>query len=176
MERMRTEPHPPRAVVGVDGSRSSEHALRWALDWARAHGGLVEAVHVVDTTAGLSYAMNAVPYEHYTAAVRRSLARTVARAAVGRTDVPCALTIDNGRPAAVLIKHARGADLLVVGDRGRRPVVGALLGSVGRACVFHAPCPVVVVPGPRPAGSARSGGPGIGEDVAARPRGRQRTA
>ncbi|MDQ2825822.1 MAG: universal stress protein, partial [Actinomycetota bacterium] len=43
-----------------------------------------------------------------------------------------------------------GADLLVLGSRGRGGFAGLLLGSVSQQCSHHAPCPIVVVPGPRP--------------------------
>jgi nucleotide-binding universal stress UspA family protein len=51
-------------------------------------------------------------------------------------------------PASLIVDAARssGADLIVVGSRGRGPLKAALLGSVSREVVRHAPCPVVVVP------------------------------
>ena len=51
-----------------------------------------------------------------------------------------------GDPAKVLVEMAKGADLLVVGSRGRGGFVGLLLGSVSRYCTMHAPCPVCVIP------------------------------
>jgi hypothetical protein len=50
-----------------------------------------------------------------------------------------------GHPAPVLIDQAKGADLLVVGHRGRGGFASALLGSVGLHCVLHGECPVTVV-------------------------------
>jgi nucleotide-binding universal stress UspA family protein len=52
-----------------------------------------------------------------------------------------------GHPAAVLLDRARGADLLVVGNRGHGGFTEALLGSVSQHCVQHATCPVVVMRG-----------------------------
>ena len=57
-----------------------------------------------------------------------------------------------GTPAGVLVDKAQGADLLVVGHRGRGGFASALLGSVGMHCALYAPCPVTIVrPAPKPA-------------------------
>ena len=73
-----------------------------------------------------------------------------------------------GDAAAVLIDQAAGADLLVVGSRGRGGFAGLLLGSVSHQCTQHAPCPVVVVPlttgehpGEHPDERGGSGEPGL---------------
>lgn len=50
-----------------------------------------------------------------------------------------------GNAANVLEEASKGADLLVVGNRGLGGISGLLVGSVGMHCVSHAPCPVVVL-------------------------------
>ena len=50
-----------------------------------------------------------------------------------------------GPPGPVLVDASEGADLLVLGHRGRGALSSALLGSVGLHCVLHATCPVTVV-------------------------------
>jgi nucleotide-binding universal stress UspA family protein len=48
-------------------------------------------------------------------------------------------------PADALIDASRGADLLVVGSRGRSALAGLALGSVSTAVLHRAYCPVAVV-------------------------------
>jgi nucleotide-binding universal stress UspA family protein len=61
-----------------------------------------------------------------------------------------------GPAAAELLRRSHGADLVVVGSRGRGAVRSALLGSVALHCATHASCPMVVVhPAAEPAGAPR---------------------
>ena len=60
------------------------------------------------------------------------------------------LTVELGKPAGALIRAGMGAELLVVGAHGRGAFSGLLLGSVSRAMLHHAPCPLAVVHDRRP--------------------------
>ena len=64
-------------------------------------------------------------------------------AAVGGAP-PVAVTVEiaEGLAARVLLDHADGAEMLVLGSAGCAP---AGIGPVARACLRHALCPVVVV-------------------------------
>jgi nucleotide-binding universal stress UspA family protein len=68
----------------------------------------------------------------------------------GRTAVtPIPVPLESEVPAFGLVEQSEGADLLVVGSRGRGGFKGLLLGSVSAQCVQHATCPVVVVKVPK---------------------------
>ena len=69
---------------------------------------------------------------------------SLARADLDGTDHEARFEI--GSAAVRLVEIARGADLLVVGSRGRGGFAGLLLGSVSQQCAHHAPCPIVIVP------------------------------
>jgi nucleotide-binding universal stress UspA family protein len=51
-----------------------------------------------------------------------------------------------GQATTSLLEAAAGADLLIVGSRGRGGFKGLVLGSVSQQCSVHSPCPVVIVP------------------------------
>jgi nucleotide-binding universal stress UspA family protein len=78
---------------------------------------------------------------------RQLLRQTVAEAASGHPTVRVNEIVMEGGAARSLLEVADGADLLVVGSRGRGGFTGLLLGSVSQQCVHHATCPVVVVRG-----------------------------
>jgi nucleotide-binding universal stress UspA family protein len=138
-------------VVGVDGSHGSQVALQWAIEEARRHAAALEVVHAwhVPYLAGSTY----VPVPAFDLSTIETSERAVLDHAVDAEDVSGvmvtrALVCDTA--ARALLDSAKGADLLVVGTRGRGGFAGLLLGSVSQVVAQHAPCPVVVVP-PEPA-------------------------
>ncbi len=60
-------------------------------------------------------------------------------------DNDATISVVEGGSAEALIDAAAGADLLVVGNRGRGAIKEALLGSTSGRVADHAPCPVVIV-------------------------------
>jgi nucleotide-binding universal stress UspA family protein len=134
-----------RIVVGVDESTGSRIALHWAVCEAALRDAVVDAVHV--WTNPLTYVAGYAPVVTDVAEVEAAAKEVLDRAVAGeRADVPINPFLAEGTPSRVLLEVARGADLLVVGSRGRGAFAGSLLGSVSQHCTRHAPCPVVVVP------------------------------
>ncbi|HVM63697.1 MAG TPA: universal stress protein [Acidimicrobiales bacterium] len=142
-----------RIVVGVDGSPGSVAALRWAVGLAQETGAEVDAVSAWWLPTGWTEGAWARDIPKLGAEM---FAATAARldqavsAATGGTSDPVAVRpcVVEGASAQVLLDASKGADLLVVGSRGRGGFAGLLLGSVSQQCVHHARVPVVVVPTP----------------------------
>jgi nucleotide-binding universal stress UspA family protein len=139
---------PQRIVVGVDGSDESVAALHWAAEEARWRGAQLEVVHAWSWDHAAPIPMvGPGPGE-----VRREAEETLQMALQDARlhGVAASGRVVEGHPSAALQRLAAGADLLVVGSRGRGTITSALLGSVSTHCVHHAPCPVVVVPSAHP--------------------------
>jgi nucleotide-binding universal stress UspA family protein len=135
-------------VFGHDGSKCAQEALQWAGRMAlRADVDL----HVVrswsmttaprPSTWSPGYVPPLVDWEK---AVLDEVTGHVAAAGLDpKVRVTCHVV--HKAPAPALIAAAAGANLLVVGARGRGGFAGLLLGSVSDQVVHHAPCPVTVV-------------------------------
>lgn len=131
-----------RIVVGVDGSPHAAAALRWALSHAQALGAEVTAV--------LAWQM---PFLEQPGAFDPGEVEGWAKAALLKAvedtapspDVPLQTLVAEGDPTESLIEAAKGADLLVVGARGRGRFAPMAIGWVAVSCAAHAPCPVVIV-------------------------------
>jgi len=139
-----TEPA-PRVVVGVDGSPASYEALRWAVRYARAFGAVVEAVHAWETPSSTGWAGPVIEPDFDAEQARQRFAETLNTAFPGERPAELRELLVEGDPSEVLIRASEGAELLVVGHRGRGTFARAMLGSVSQRCAQHASCPVVVV-------------------------------
>ncbi len=142
-----------RIVVGVDGSDESAAALRWAVEEARLRDARVEAVHawsfVPMTTAADS---GLVPMawsdsSEMLEATHDAAARIAEEQVTGVLGAGhgVELSLVQGDASDALLEAAQGADLLVVGNRGRGALKEIFLGSTSGRVADHAPCPVVIV-------------------------------
>ncbi|HEY4827180.1 MAG TPA: universal stress protein [Solirubrobacteraceae bacterium] len=118
-------------LCAIDDSEVAGRVLVTARGLADASGADLVAVHAVEEPGQDA--------DHVLALVRDRLSAT---------GVAAELRVVEGPPAEALIETAEreGAELLVIGSRGRGGLRSAVLGSVSRELASRAPCPVVIVP------------------------------
>ena len=146
-------------VVGVDGSRSALDAVAEAAWEAVVRRRPLRVVHayvwpllgVPLDPAAVGGIATADTIEGDEGGLRREaeqfLAEAVARARAAQPGVQVTGQVVIGPPAPVLLEVARGACLVVLGDRGLGGFSGLLVGSIAVQLAAHAPCPVLVVRG-----------------------------
>ncbi len=131
-------------LVGYDGSTYSHQALIYAAEEARLRKA---SVTVAIAWAILGYD-SGVTSETLTMLERAAMS-TVEKAASylreNYPDIHFQVQVVEGESAYQLMELSKGADLLVVGARGRGGFSALLLGSVSDQLVHHASVPVVVV-------------------------------
>lgn len=145
--RGQPEPDGP-VVVGVDGSERSARALDFAAGEACRRDVLLIAVHVWRMPVP-PFPGTAMPLVYDTtmleAEEQRRLTAAATDLAARHPGLRIRQELGRGAATAVLTSWSRGAQLIVVGDRGHGGFVGLLLGSVSQHLIYHSACPVAVV-------------------------------
>ncbi|MBQ0988212.1 universal stress protein [Streptomyces sp. F63] len=162
----------PRVVVGVDGSAGSVAALRWAAARAPSLGAGLVVVHAWEPATGrrAPYAPAASrPSGTESRGSAGEVLERALRAGLGPSaEAGVRAVLAEGPPAAVLLRYADDALLLVLGRHPPGPGPGRPVppnaggGPVARDCLRHARCPVVVVPGEPALPHGGHGAPGTG--------------
>jgi nucleotide-binding universal stress UspA family protein len=138
---------PRSIVVGTDGSKTAEEAVRQGIDLASREGA---RLHLV-----AAYPDPQVLREKFTggATTQPVDLRGVAIGVLKRAEhgVPKGVELETyareGDPADVIIQVAneQEADLIIVGSSGLTGIRRFLLGSVSSKVSHHAPCSVMIV-------------------------------
>jgi nucleotide-binding universal stress UspA family protein len=137
-------------VVGVDGSPNSRAAIDFAFEAAALRGAPLTAVHAWSDLPVTTVWELTTDWHLIQADESEALSQWLADARALYPDVPVEQVVVRDGPAHVLLEHARTAQLVVVGSRGRGGFRGLLLGSTSQAMIHHAACPVAVIPPSRP--------------------------
>ncbi|HET6743511.1 MAG TPA: universal stress protein [Kribbella sp.] len=132
-----------RVVVGVDGSDVSAAAIRFAFQEAERRRVGITAVHAAMPTR--QHPSRYVPADIVEQVDQQLFAAAMESERVLVPGIDVETKLVHCHPAQALIDEADGAELIVVGSRGRAGFAGMLLGSVSQAVLHHAPCPVAVV-------------------------------
>ncbi|HKG66673.1 MAG TPA: universal stress protein [Solirubrobacteraceae bacterium] len=139
-------------VVGTDGSDTARQAVREAVELASALGASIELVSAYEPVAGqrlrdeareaprdLQWMINA--REDVEATLREAGAEVEAAGVAVRT-----YAREGDAADAILdVAEERGADLIVVGNKGMTGAKRFLLGSVPNKVSHHAPCSVLII-------------------------------
>jgi nucleotide-binding universal stress UspA family protein len=130
-------------IVGVDGSDDSINAYRWALDEAKVRNAEVSAIFAWELPMiGIPGAFDRDELE----AEGMKFLNDLLNSQQNGNGVTVHRVVAQGDPSTSLIEACKrtGAEMLVLGSRGRGGFGGLLLGSVGQECASHAPCPVLI--------------------------------
>jgi nucleotide-binding universal stress UspA family protein len=140
-----------RVVVGVDGSEGAQDALAFGFDEACLRGIGLTAVRAWHSdyydSSGAKGGDIPVEVENdlFVPDATEDLRKAVAGWRDKYPDVNVRERVVHAAAAKALVECAHGAELMVVGSRGRGGFRSLLLGSVGHAVLHHATCPVAVV-------------------------------
>jgi nucleotide-binding universal stress UspA family protein len=151
---------PAEVLVPVDDSSVTPTLLGWTKELAETFDASVTLLHVLSTAAyshvaSMSRAENPHDDDAAERVVDESLRdegirwlEEMGRTGVQRERVSAAVTYGKPGEAVVTMATEMGADLVVLGRRGRGQVLPALLGSTVRTVLSGASCPVLVVTEP----------------------------
>jgi nucleotide-binding universal stress UspA family protein len=141
-----------RIVVGTDGSDTATEAVRQAIELARLSGGRLDIVSAFEPVpqTRLREEKAELPGDVSYAVGPREDVNVALEAAVGRAKqegVEVEPHPREGDPADAILDVAeeKGADLIVVGNKGMTGAKRFLLGSVPNKVSHHAPCSVYIV-------------------------------
>jgi nucleotide-binding universal stress UspA family protein len=130
-------------MVGYDGSEPAQRALKRAAEFA----GEGESVIVVTAAEGLFSDARTGEIVDPGEVEERDRLLVEGRSLLAEQGIAASTLPKDGEPGDALVGAAtdEGADLLVVGTRGRNRLARTLLGSVSTKVVQDAPCDVLVV-------------------------------
>ena len=139
-------------VVGTDGSDTAHRAVAQAVDLASSLGARLEIVSAFEpvSRARMREERAAIPEEmQWMVNAREEVEATLREACDQAESAGVAVETHSrqGDPADAILDVAeeRGADLIVVGNKGMTGAKRFLLGSVPNKVSHHAPCSVLII-------------------------------
>jgi nucleotide-binding universal stress UspA family protein len=146
---------PTRILLAIDGSEEAEMASRKAVDLANEIDSELYVVHVgllpnflMGDLGTMGY--DSILYEQIEQESSELFGKLVWHVKVsGGTVAGAYLRMGEVDLEIVGLAKELGADLIVMGCRGRHGIRRMIEGSVSDAVIQHAPCPVLVVRCPR---------------------------
>ena len=138
--------HVPRVVVAVEGTEPESEALTFAFQEAALTGAELVAVHGYGSEPRrFDLRRESVDLYIDRAAQERGVAEVLAGWSEFYPEVKVTTEFVSSSAVDALLLASASADLLVVGANNRGGFGGLVVGSVPRALVAHAQCPIAVV-------------------------------
>jgi nucleotide-binding universal stress UspA family protein len=145
-----------KILVAIDGSKSSDNALDFALDLADKYSAQIMLISVFNPPT-VSYltspAMVYIPVDttKHSDEIRvyhdKMLSEALKKVKNFNKDLKVTKKLLEGRPADKIVETAKDGrfDLIVIGSRGLGGIKEFLLGSVSDRVADEAPCPVLII-------------------------------
>jgi nucleotide-binding universal stress UspA family protein len=132
-----------RIMLATDFSERSDRALRRAVLLARAHGAVLDLVHVVDDDRPRRIV-------DHDATDARALLRELAQSLRSADGITCETDVVLSDPFAGIVKAVaqKKPDLLVIGPHRRHILKDAFLGTTAERTIRSVDCPVLMANGP----------------------------
>ncbi len=134
-----------RIVAGVDGSEHSMHAVQAAHREAAIVGGSLQVVHAWQARSAADPTLtHASSWEDYAAQLEKKVDAALGDERRAHPDVKVEYQVVSAEPVAALKDRSEGANLLVVGSRGRGGFPGLHVGSVALQLMGRSSCPLLL--------------------------------
>jgi len=137
-----------KILVPTDGSDSSMRAADFALKLAKHLMSEIIGIYVIDRII-----LEEISKVHERHEVEEENKRKAERClnyivkSAEREGLKASSILVEGQPHDQIVRHAEslGADIIIMGSKGRRGTNRILIGSVAERVIEYAPCPVLVI-------------------------------
>ena len=144
-----------KILVTLDGSKSADRALDFALDLATKYSAEVVLISVFDAPSvsllapGIVFAPTSTAkyLEELRSFHEKVLSEALKKAKSLNVGLKVSKKLLQGRAVDKIVETAKegGFDLIVIGSRGLGGIKGFVLGSISDRVADEAPCPVLIV-------------------------------
>jgi len=137
-----------KILIPTDGSDSAMRAAEFALKLAKHFGSEIVTIYVIDRII-----LEEISKVYEKRGLKEEMKRKAERClnyvvrSAEREGLKASSILVEGQPHDQIVRYAEslGADLIVMGSKGRRGANRILIGSVAERVIEYAPCPVVVI-------------------------------
>ncbi len=141
-ERQHAQELPRKILCALDGSEKSEALARWAADFSREVGAILQLLHVVRPVSDWLSLESEQELQEELRTEARSRIEAIVKSA--KLDLPVRIAV--GEIVTTITEDARqeGADLVVLGRGAMHETLGRLR-THAHGIIQHSPCPVLSV-------------------------------